>query len=81
MRKSAGAAPIFDKESKRLLAASEAPRGMISNPWVRHWVGEGPAPAEPTAALPSATHPHEKAAGNAPQRKRGKRATRKKASE
>src|ERR1700686_199153 len=31
MRKSVGAAPVFDREAKRLTVTSEAPKGMISN--------------------------------------------------
>jgi hypothetical protein len=73
-RKSAGAAPTFDRETKRLMTvASEGPKGgMISNPWVRHWAGLGPAPSAPTVVPPPpAAHPQKKAAGGAHQRASG----------
>jgi hypothetical protein len=64
VRKNVGAAPIFDAVSKRLTATSEAPRGMISNPWVKHWSGRGPAPTAPAAiSTPAAGHPQKRAAG------------------
>jgi hypothetical protein len=80
-RKSAGAAPTFDRESKRLMTvASEGPRGgMISNPWVRHWAGLGPAPTAPAAVPPPAAHPQKKAAGGVNQRASGEGPTRRKA--
>jgi hypothetical protein len=68
IRKSVGAAPVFDREAKRLAVASEAPKGMISNPWVKHWSGAGPAPTAPAAVSPPAVHPQKKAAGSGHQR-------------
>jgi hypothetical protein len=64
MRKNVGAAPTFDREAKRLTVASEAPKGgMMSNPWVRHWAGLGPAPTAPAAVSSPAAHPKKKAGG------------------
>ena len=64
VRKSVGAAPAFDAATRRITSASEAPRGMISNPWVRFWSGAGPAPAAQTAAGPApAAHAQKKGAG------------------
>jgi len=63
VRKSVGAAPVFDAEAKRLKVAADAPRGMISNPWVKHWTGAGPAPVAPAEAAPQQTQPMTKAAG------------------
>jgi hypothetical protein len=79
-RKSVGPAPIFDREAKRLTVAGEAPSGgMISNPWVKHWSGKGPAPTAPAAVSPAAAHPQKKAAGGAHQRPSGEGPTRRKA--
>ncbi len=78
-RKNVGAAPIFDREAKRLTVASEAPRGMISNPWVKHWSGAGPAPTAPAVVSSPAAHPQKKAAGGAHQRASGEGPTRRKA--
>ena len=50
MRKSVGAAPRFDAASQSMAAAAEAPRGMISNPWVKHWAGVAAAPTTAAAA-------------------------------
>ncbi len=75
VRKSVGAAPVFDAEAKRLKVAAEAPRGMISNPWVKHWTGAGPAPVAPAEAAPQQTT---KAAG-AGHRAAGENKARKKA--
>jgi hypothetical protein len=63
VRKSVGAAPVFDRDAKRMTVADAAPRGMISNPWVKHWSGAGPAPPEPAGVLTPAAHPRAKAAG------------------
>ena len=79
IRKGVGAAPTFDREAKRLAAASDAPRGMISNPWVKHWSGTGPAPTAPVAVAPAAAHTQTKAAGGGHQRASGKGTKRKKA--
>jgi hypothetical protein len=78
VRKSVGAAPVFDAEAKRLKSADEAPRGMISNPWVKHWSGLGPAPNAPADVAAQPAHPQKKAAG-AHQRASGENNTRKKA--
>jgi hypothetical protein len=64
VRKSVGAAPVFDAETRRIAPAGEAPRGMISNPWVRFWSGAGPAPiAQAAAGRAPAVHGQKKAAG------------------
>jgi hypothetical protein len=67
VRKNVGAAPIFDTASNRLTTTSEAHRGMISNPWVKHWSGRGPAPTAPTApatiSTPAEAQPQKRAAG------------------
>jgi hypothetical protein len=68
IRKSVGAAPVFDRDARRLAVAGETPRGMISNPWVKHWSGAGPAPIAPAAVSPPAAHPQKKAAGGGHQR-------------
>jgi hypothetical protein len=76
VRKNVGAAPVFDAEAKSLKVAADAPRGMISNPWVRHWTGAGPPPGEPSAAQQA--QPTAKAAG-AGHRAAGENKARKKA--
>jgi hypothetical protein len=39
----AGSAPVFDAGAGRLAPAREdAPRGMISNPWVKQWAAGTP---------------------------------------
>jgi hypothetical protein len=64
IRKSVGTAPVFDAATKRLAPAGEAPRGMISNPWVRFWSGAGPAPVAQTVARPAAAaHAQKKDSG------------------
>jgi len=63
VRKSVGAAPVFDHGARRMAPAPEAPRGMISNPWVKHWSGAGPPPTAPAAVSTPAAHPQTKAAG------------------
>ncbi len=64
VRKSVGAAPVFDAAKMRIAPADEAPRGMISNPWVRFWSGAGPAPMTQTAAHHApAAHAQKKGAG------------------
>jgi hypothetical protein len=78
VRKNVGAAPVFDAEAKRLKIAADAPRGMISNPWVKHWTGAGPAPVAPAEAAPQQTQPKTKAAG-AGHRAAGENKARKKA--
>lgn len=63
VRKSVGAAPIFDAATRRIAPAGEAPRGMISNPWVRFWSGAGPAPIAQAARHAPAAHAQKKGAG------------------
>jgi hypothetical protein len=64
VRKNVGAAPAFDATIRRIAPAGEAPRGMISNSWVRFWSGAGPAPATQTAAgAAPAAHAQKKGAG------------------
>jgi hypothetical protein len=79
MRKSVGAAPVFDREAKRLIVTSDAPKGMISNPWVKHWSGAGPAPTAPAALSPPAARAQKKAAGGAQKRASRESPTRRKA--
>lgn len=38
----AGTAPAFDPEAAQLAPRGTAPKGMISNPWVRNWAGATP---------------------------------------
>ena len=45
MAKAVGPAPSFDHSAKKLAPRAEAPKGMISNPWVKHWAGSGAAPS------------------------------------
>jgi len=41
--RAAGSAPVFDADAGRFAAAREdAPRGMISNPWVKQWAAGTP---------------------------------------
>jgi hypothetical protein len=64
VRKSVGAAPSFDAAARRIAPKGEAPRGMISNPWVRFWSGAGPAPVDQSAARPApAAQAQKKGAG------------------
>ncbi|MBV9286832.1 MAG: hypothetical protein JO288_03250 [Hyphomicrobiales bacterium] len=68
MRKNVGAAPVFDAGAKQLRAAakpaSETPtRGMISNPWVKHWSGQAPPPTLPAQTAAPPARPQKKAAG------------------
>ena len=62
IRKSAGAAPVFDAATAHR-SAREAPKGMISNPWVRFWSGAGPAPIAQAARHAPAAHAQKKGAG------------------
>ena len=67
VRKNVGAAPVFDAGAKTLKAAKTAsgaaPKGMISNPWVKHWSGAAPPPSAPARAAAPPAKPHKKAAG------------------
>ena len=40
----AGIAPTFDVQAMQTVERAAAHKGMISNPWVKHWSGQGPAP-------------------------------------
>ena len=40
----AGIAPTFDVQAMQTVARAGPHKGMISNPWVKHWSGQGPAP-------------------------------------
>jgi hypothetical protein len=40
----AGIAPTFDVQARQTVARGGPHKGMISNPWVKHWSGQGPAP-------------------------------------
>ena len=44
LAKPAGMAPVFDAQMKQLKPSAGPHKGMISNPWVKHWAGAGPAP-------------------------------------
>ncbi len=48
----AGIAPTFDVQAMQIVARAGPHKGMISNPWVKHWRGQGPG-AE-TGQLPRA---------------------------
>jgi hypothetical protein len=63
VRKSVGAAPVFDAATRRIAPAGEAPRGMISNPWVRFWSGAGPAPIAEAVRHAAGAHAQKKGAG------------------
>jgi hypothetical protein len=68
IRKNVGAAPVFDAGAKQPRAAAkpagETPtRGMISNPWVKHWSGQAPPPSVPVHTPPPLAQPQKKAAG------------------
>jgi hypothetical protein len=45
-------APSFDAELKQLTSRADQHKGMISNPWVKHWAGAGPAPTANATAAP-----------------------------
>ena len=64
VRKGVGPAPVFDAGTRQVAPAGDAPKGMISNPWVRFWSGTGPAPTTHSAvgAAPAA-HAQTKGAG------------------
>src|SRR4051795_6249138 len=50
----AGIAPAFDDAARQLAARTDAPKGMISNPWVRQWTsGSSGAPPGDAATYPS----------------------------
>ena len=40
----AGIAPTFDVQAMQTVERAAPHKGMISNPWVKHWSGHGPAP-------------------------------------
>jgi hypothetical protein len=40
----AGIAPVFDRGTSQLTPRAGPHKGMISNPWVKHWTGAGPPP-------------------------------------
>jgi hypothetical protein len=83
MRKGVGAAPAFDAATRRIAPADEAPRGMISNPWVRFWTGAGPSPiAQPAVSHAPVAHAQKKGAGEGRRAsgKGGKEGPRKKSS-
>jgi hypothetical protein len=40
----AGIAPAFDAVTLQLTPRAGPHKGMISNPWVKHWAGAGPPP-------------------------------------
>ncbi|MEA2780057.1 MAG: hypothetical protein QOK29_1601 [Rhodospirillaceae bacterium] len=46
----AGIAPVFDAATSQLTPRAGSHKGMISNPWVKHWTGAGPAPTSKRAA-------------------------------
>ena len=66
MRKNAGPAPVLDVATKRIRAATMAnegaPRGMISNPWVKHWSGTAAPPHAPAQAASLPPQPENKSA-------------------
>jgi hypothetical protein len=55
----AGIAPTFDAQAMQTVERAAPHKGMISNPWVKHWSGQGPAPEMgemPLAEGAAATH-------------------------
>jgi len=46
----AGIAPVVDAATRQLTPRAGPHKGMISNPWVRHWSGTGPPPTSKPAA-------------------------------
>jgi hypothetical protein len=40
----AGIAPTFDVQAMQTVERAGRHKGMISNPWVKHWSGQGPVP-------------------------------------
>ena len=40
----AGIAPTFDVQAMQTVERAAPHKGMISNPWVKHWSGQGPVP-------------------------------------
>jgi hypothetical protein len=46
----AGIAPTFDAKTSQLTPRAGPHKGMISNPWVKHWSGAGPPPTSKRAA-------------------------------
>jgi hypothetical protein len=61
----AGNAPAYDSATRQLVAPGSAPRGMISNPWVKQWSGQTPQ-ASPQAAVPRADTAPKKKTRRAP---------------
>jgi hypothetical protein len=51
----AGIAPTFEKEARAIVPRAGPHKGMITNPWVKYWTGQGPAPIEERAAEARAT--------------------------
>jgi len=62
----AGISPVFDADAAQLKAREGPYKGMISNPWVRHWTQdaqEQPAAPSPEAGARTEAAPN---AGEAP---------------
>jgi hypothetical protein len=66
----AGIAPTFDAAARQLSAATDAPKGMISNPWVRQWTSgsgartsDAASPPTQQAGLSAESSPRKQAAG------------------
>jgi hypothetical protein len=63
----AGIAPAFDAAAQQLAARTDAPKGMISNPWVRQWAS-GSSSANPSDVASPLTQEPSPAAEAAPRR-------------
>lgn len=71
--RAAGIAPTFDAQAMRIASRAGTHKGMISNPWVKHWSGSGPAPEMREMPLaPGAHAPHAQAASKASSKASGK---------
>jgi hypothetical protein len=71
----AGIAPVFDAATRQLTPRAGPHKGMISNPWVKHWTGAGPPPPSDGAqAQPGTKAETATAARAAPERGSRRRA-------
>lgn len=71
--RAAGIAPTFDAQAMRVASRAGSHKGMISNPWVKHWSGSGPAPEMREMPLaPGAQDAHAQAVSKALPKASGK---------
>jgi hypothetical protein len=74
--RAAGIAPTFDAQAMRIASRAGSHKGMISNPWVKHWSGSGPAPEMREMPLAPGAHAaheaHAQAASKASPKASGK---------